>query len=483
MTGKILKTKRLECLYLIFLTLTIVLIGGIFAAKVGFFTGNSNDLNITFTGNQNFTYKINIFNGANISSATMNLSGYANYSSNLVPDSFNCSGIAWASCLRAFDGSITTGPAMDVDLNVTAVYNFNSNWYDIFNWTFHYYYCTTNADPHYFLVYIMNYSSASEVKIDNLSYGGCGAFGIFANKNYVINYSDYGINDTNNLTIRVTNYGGQSNYEEAILYYEQRTKNPFILLNNTNIWNFSAYFNVTNNKTLDFKNTLNESLKGGSCDCAGCSLDGTNCSINFTFHSDSAGILNVFDLDIQWLEYTKPNLTINSPNETYNAITNIPVSINASDDWQLDYCYFNVTRGASLEVSNAVIANCKNTTFTVSGDATYVIHVYINDTSGNSNSTSATFKTTNYVPPPTSSGPSGGGGVPPTIEAANATAKVQICEKNYPPLLTAWTNFKTEKSWTNFVIVWYAYWDYATCKSAANIIPLDSYLPLSFATK
>jgi len=55
------------------------------------------------------------------------------------------------------------------------------------------------------------------------------------------------------------------------------------------------YTNVT--KTLDFSTAINSALNYGDCDCTGCNLVVNNCSVPFTFHSDSAGVLNYTGLN------------------------------------------------------------------------------------------------------------------------------------------------------------------------------------------
>jgi len=257
-------------------------------------------------------------------------------------------------------------------------------------------------------------------------------------------------------------------------YYHQYPNNVSLSINNSGIWNFTGRFNQTNNKTNDFKVSLNTALNNGACDCVGCSLTGNNCTIPFIFHSDTAGILQYSDININWLEYTKPNLTIISPNETYTSTTYLPINITAADDSQLDYCFFNVTRGASLEVANTEIANCNTTTFTVSGDATYIFNACVNDTSGNQNCSSTTFKTVNYIPPPSSPSSSGGGGsFIRDIITTETMPEVSSCEPFGPAFNEAFTKAREESfGFESIKILWNAFWDVVLCKSAASIIPI-----------
>lgn len=175
------------------------------------------------------------------------------------------------------------------------------------------------------------------------------------------------------------------------------------------------------------------------------------------------------------IDLENPSLTINEPNTTYNDITNVPINISARDDIGLSYCYFNITRGASLEVANTQITNCVYTTFTVSGDANYIAHVFVNDTKGKANYTSASFTITNYVPPSSSSGGGGGGGFQITniINTLSGEIKTPICDELKPQYQQALDNFLKETSFKNFRTLWFAFWNLGICKNSASIIPLE----------
>lgn len=233
--------------------------------------------------------------------------------------------------------------------------------------------------------------------------------------------------------------------------------------------NFSlGISNITNNATLyNSDNTINASVSLNNLSQFYLSF--------FTLASSPPGDTPINETiylynftTYNFSDSTPPNLTIIAPNTTYTSITNVPVNITALDDWQLDYCYFNVTRGASLEVSNTEIKNCINTTFTVSGDANYIIHIFVNDTSGNNNCSNASFSTINYIPPSSSSSSGGGGYI---VEKLTDPIQSKVCKDQYPPFKEAWENFKENKSWENFKIVWYAYFSYTLCEAGASLIP------------
>lgn len=115
------------------------------------------------------------------------------------------------------------------------------------------------------------------------------------------------------------------------------------------------------------------------------------------------------------LENVKPNLTILSPADTVSSAS-IDIQINASDNTGLGYCFFNITRGATLEVANTAIPNCSQVSTTVSGDATYVLWVFANDTHNNVNVSNMTFTVSgDGGGSPSPGGGGGGGGDSPAV--------------------------------------------------------------------
>lgn len=142
-------------------------------------------------------------------------------------------------------------------------------------------------------------------------------------------------------------------------------------------------------------------------------VDGTiwTCSAN-----DTDGMMAWASENRTIIIKTPPIINILQPTGT---ISSINVSFNATIiGSSLDYCFYNVTRGASLEVINTKI-NCSNFTgqLTISGDATYSFNVWANDTFGNSNISRSSFivSGSGYIAPPIIiNSPGGGeGGEPP----------------------------------------------------------------------
>lgn len=187
--------------------------------------------------------------------------------------------------------------------------------------------------------------------------------------------------------------------------------------------------------------------------CQACASDGT-CnfsSANYTFS----------------LDY--PNITILSPDATVTSAT-ILINATINSTYGNSYCYYNITRGASVEVANTPL-NCSqaNSTATLSGAASYVLNVFANNTGGLISVSNLAFTyTPSGVTPPAS--PGGGGGA--RIVEENTTVQTgKLCDATNPAFQDAWDKFKSEKSWSNFVPLWHAYWDNVLCKSAASLIP------------
>lgn len=483
---------------LIMIIFLLLIIGSISAIKLTTFNGNSIPLTIDFGNKRQQNYSISLFRSANVTSAYINLSGYSSNSNSSTLESYSDSyNFYW------YTGGVLGGPlslAMTFEYQKLSSYNVNKIQIPIS--------CDAgnNIEMINFSFYITNSSGQPETMIaSNYSVNGslisCVGFTL---TNFT--FPDMNLSQGYNYSIVLGNPSGNNRmymqghapntYSTGGIYWlndsfywnsynaaffftlfssSSYPENISVDIGVNNIWNHTSVFSNINNKTSDFSTILNNSLNQGACDCASCSLNENSCTINFSFYSTSIGLLEVSELNIDWSDHELPNLTLYHPNQTYNGLTYIPLNFTAYDTWQLETCYYNITRGASLEIANTNINCSQNTTFTVSGDASYIIWMCINDTSGNNNCTSNSFKTTNYVAPPVAPpAPGGGGGtIVQIINALTTNVTANICKPTYPALSTSWIDFKKELSWTSFKKLWYSYWDYSLCNSAASIIPLD----------
>lgn len=150
--------------------------------------------------------------------------------------------------------------------------------------------------------------------------------------------------------------------------------NPFIEINNTQIWSHSGEFNVTKNKTADFSSVLNEALNNGECDCSGCTLLGNNCSINFTFHSDTIGLFGYSSLEIDYIP--KPISTLSYPSNDSWTSANEVFECNATDIENLANATLYIWNSdGSLNLTNSTDItgkdNSTNFTHTFTETATY----------------------------------------------------------------------------------------------------------------
>lgn len=162
-----------------------------------------------------------------------------------------------------------------------------------------------------------------------------------------------------------------------------------------------------------------------------------------------------------------PNVTINTPSGTLSTLS-FNVNVTARDDFNISYCYFNITRGASIEVGNTQLNPINFTELTsVTSEANYVCWVACNDTLNHINITNSSFSVS------VSSGGTTGGGGGGFIEKVFQPITSQVCDDLYPDLQTAWEIFLEDRTWENFKGIWFSFWNYSLCKNSASFIPLE----------
>ena len=329
------------------------------------FSNNLSSENLTFTGNQNFTRNISIYRYADVTSAFINLTGYENVVNDCYQESAN------ESNQTGIDGSC--------GLNYSGVYGtidscaFDGDWSDscgdyrpLGNITYTPPRGVKNATLNLSVDLIASANSEnitipSDCIGDNLKLNF--EF-IDLGLNHYTNTTCFNISDDSKipLDICLANDGtGCYLYEEAIYWnMSNHTNNPYISINNTDIWNHTGEFNSTfsPNKTSDFASTLNTALNSGDCDCNNCQLDGDNCIITLTFHSDSFGILKYSAIDIQLEQNASFNLSIGD----YLVYNNSAIN-QTSELGTLDHkTYMNKILDGGLD-------NCNCTTCNKTGDS------------------------------------------------------------------------------------------------------------------
>jgi len=210
----------------------------------------------------------------------------------------------------------------------------------------------------------------------------------------------------------------------------------------------NVYFNSGNNIQFNYTPT---DIDLGSCELWG---DFTGSfMLNQTDNSPTSGSVNTFTLNLSegaylwnikcndsignsatngnktfYVDTINPSLSLTEPTGSKTSRT-ITASWSVSDASPIS-CLYNVYQGASLEITNTSVDCSLNTTsFDVSADADFIFNFYVNDSAGNSNSTSLNFSVDTSTPPssPSSSGSSsGGGGGGGIITPKNQTGKLEV---------------------------------------------------------
>jgi len=173
------------------------------------------------------------------------------------------------------------------------------------------------------------------------------------------------------------------------------------------------------------------------------------------------------------LDNDRPNLSIQHPLQgiTLTSKTfNISVITNDSDD--IDYCFYNVTRGASTEVVDTNLSKLDfNATVIVSSDADYVAHVSCNDTLNSVNMTNSTFSVSTVVGPGPPGDPGGGGGG--IISPPEEEGPVNICLPYIPVFDEKLSAFFEDLTFASFKELWTAFWNRGLCGAVASITAVN----------
>ncbi len=191
------------------------------------------------------------------------------------------------------------------------------------------------------------------------------------------------------------------NYKNIEFNYTVNTassiKNCSLFGNFDGVWRL----NQTNSSFVNSSGGINKFLVNLS--------DGSYIWNVFCSNTYNSFALNNYTLNI---DSVSPSLSLIEPTGTKTSRTEIPLSFSVSDN-NLQSCWYNVYRGVNIEIQNTTINCSAQTSFDVTLDADFVLNLYVNDSAGNQNSASSSFKidtSTPSNPPVTDSGGGGGGG-------------------------------------------------------------------------
>jgi hypothetical protein len=321
------------------LLLVLTLIINVSAYSSNTFNNSLTSENLTFTANQNITRYLSVPQNIMLMNGYLNLSGYGNgFSPTFIEQSLSqgvtpFNPIGWVqnssetavpyNCIGTT--KVNTQYIWNISTNFTSAYNirysymygdsignnitlslnykdFNTNsWVNIINNNSHDKFCKIgtfnipsdgilNNMSEFFLNVTYNDSlggcSTAGNSCDGFSYGG-GIYGL-----HLINFTFY----QDNLNKSAYNLNAFGAY----------ATNPFVKIDNINIWNYSGQFNQSNNKTNNLANYINSYLSS-------CSYIAGYCYVPFTFHSDTAGILMYSDLIFNNYGFIENSQTFNSP--------------------------------------------------------------------------------------------------------------------------------------------------------------------------
>lgn len=126
-------------------------------------------------------------------------------------------------------------------------------------------------------------------------------------------------------------------------------------------------------------------------DLSGIIADNQYFQYKFDFETDDSSYSpELYNVTIDYTVLNSaPSVTLASPQQgaTYGYNESLDLEFIASDaDGNIDSCWYNIDSG-----NDVIIEDCANTTFDVSGDGTYNLTVYTNDTNGEEAQDSATF--------------------------------------------------------------------------------------------
>lgn len=259
--------------------------------------------NETFTTNENMTFYITIPKNSDVIFGALNLSGVFNDVYDDTEDSYiNSSSSTWTSNLQpsqCVDEDWTNWCEPDGQI-AWIVENYTStNNIDNITWNGKF---TSNSDPSsgyncYVNISFWNYTEGDWTDVFNNLTDSSGSQVIY-NHTFTVSASDF-TGSNKNLSINTTLTDTANCY---ISYYEGEIilgaypNSPYLDVgsNGNKDWEYSGEFNHTQNRTSDFSSEINTYLSTCSEDSNGL------CTVPFILHSDSAGQIQIDDINITW---------------------------------------------------------------------------------------------------------------------------------------------------------------------------------------
>lgn len=175
-----------------------------------------------------------------------------------------------------------------------------------------------------------------------------------------------------------------------ITYHTSDTIPPNVTINsptNSTSTTNSITFNITTEEALSVDSclyTLDSGLNNFTMSNSSTAMDdytASNTSMSQGSHTatfycnDSNNNLNNSESVTFFIDSISPTISLDSPQDGSTIGFNESINLNFSaSDTNLDNCWYNINNG-----QNVTIASCQNTTFNVSGDGSYNLTIYAND--------------------------------------------------------------------------------------------------------
>lgn len=336
------------------------------------FSNGLNAENLTFTGNQNITRNLTFAsNTALFTQAMLNLSGFNVTNVTDIEKSYSCSGSFTQACSLAVDEQHYNSADAYATNGSYVIENVSiPNTFTNISWTtegIYAYETCSELNYAYLEIYYWRWSDSTwqffmynngQQSLSNLAFG-LNPCSTVSSSNIIISsmqLPEVALNRTiNELRIKTIFIGRIQNGAVNKSWYQEGQTNSFSYPSNISInignnlsYSYTGIFNQINNRTLNLSSIINSYLNSTY-------LVGSNYTIPFVFHSDSAGNLMYSDMNFTGVTYPSINLTF----PTNNSVIANNATLNAS------FSSETLLTNATLYVWNSTgIYNVTNTTIT-----------------------------------------------------------------------------------------------------------------------